>query len=76
MSDLRKIEPNAFIHSRLWRQAEEETLFLLRKQKLCPTEVIEQYTGNRPETAEVNEVIDAIYSFNINEASKNGFVAY
>ncbi len=64
------------IHSHLWRQAEEETLFLLRKYKLSPTEVIEQYTGKRPQQADIKEAIDAIYSFNINQATKNGFVAY
>lgn len=65
-----------FMDRNAWKFAEEQALLLLKHYKLTPEEMIEQYTGRRPGKASMKEAVDAIYRFNHQQASKNGFAAY
>jgi hypothetical protein len=73
---MQKRECSELVHKRLWRLAEEETLFLIRSYKLSPQEVFRQYTGTHRPQAEMRDAVDAVYSFNLNQANRNGFLPY
>jgi hypothetical protein len=60
----------------MWKFAEEQAVLLLKQYKLTPEEMIEQYTGKRPAVAQMKDAVDAIYLFNRQQATKNGFSAY
>lgn len=73
---MQKRECSDLIQKNLWRRAEEETLFLIQTYKLTPQEVFKQYTGKQPSRVEIRDAVDAVYSFNLAQASRNGFLPY
>ena len=73
---MQKRECSDLVQKNLWRLAEEETLFLIQSYKLSPQEVFRQYTGKQRSGVEIAEAVDAVYSFNLSQASRNGFLPY
>jgi hypothetical protein len=67
-------EKTDLIQKNLWRLAEQETLFLMQSYQLTPQEVVRQYTGNSSPQMDVADAINAIYSFNLGSAHRNGFI--
>lgn len=73
---MQKRECSDLVQKNLWRLAEEETLFLIQSYKLSPQEVFRQYTGTQRSAVEIREAVDAVYSFNLSQANRNGFLPY
>ena len=55
--------------------AEEQVLFLKSRYKMPAGDIIRMYTGQQNDTASYDEAIESIAHFNLQHASKNGFLA-
>lgn len=55
--------------------AEEQVLFLKNRYKMPAGDIIRMYTGQESGTASYDEAVESIANFNLQHASKNGFLA-
>ncbi len=73
---MKRQESSDLVNKNLWKLAEQEALFLIRSYHLTPQDVVRQYTGKTSPEMEITHAVDAVYSFNVNQANKNGFLPY
>jgi hypothetical protein len=55
--------------------AEEQTLFLQRRYKMAPSDIIALYTGRPNHHATYNDAVQSVALFNMQNAARQGFVA-
>lgn len=55
--------------------AEEQVLFLKSRYKMPACDIVRMYTGEESGAASYDDAIESIANFNLQHASKNGFLA-
>ena len=62
------------VYSTVKRMAEEQVIFLKSRYKMEPGDIIHMYTGQRNAPASYEDAVESIALFNMQNASKNGFL--
>ncbi len=62
------------VHGHIKHLAEEQVLFLKSRYKMPADDIVRMYTGKSNSAATYEDAIESIASFNLQHASKNGFL--